>query len=515
MAPKRAVAAGALLLLAAWWVLDHRGGPSVPPPPSGPDLLEEPREPRPAPLAPAGPLAAGERRAGPQGRWLSGLVLAAPGDRPLPGANLSLHLLSEECLQPRLGPAVASACSGPNGSFRIGPAAPSASLLLVARAAGHAELRRALDSGMLAEPVTIRLEPGRSVAGVVLDAGSGAPLPGARVAAREGQGPETETDPAGRFLLEGLPRDRAATLIAATPTHAAAMIAHAPGEPEPRFLLTAHRALRLRLLLPPRRQAPARIRITGMELPAPEERHPASAFAPGPWVCEEPWPPQGILLLRRFGPGSHRLRVESLGGPALAGETEPFALEPEGVLDLVLDLLPAPVLQGRVLDERGAPLAGVEVWTTGGGSRVRTDEAGRFRLEPAPAAPGVLLARRRGLAALALDIGQGRRLQGGEVGDLVLPDRTGRVAGTVRDGQGNPLDGALVLLASSGLPAGEWFARTARGGRFELGDLPWGRWELFLLPPGSSPPLSFAGESPRARFEFTPAQPRADLSLGF
>jgi hypothetical protein len=82
---------------------------------------------------------------------------------------------------------------------------------------------------------------------------------------------------------------------------------------------------------------------------------------------------------------------------------------------------------GRVRDSTGAPIPGVEVGVKGAGVRVRSDEAGAFRVSGLLAGPALLTARRLGYQEYALPL----RLRDGEVRevDIVLAATPAQVEG--------------------------------------------------------------------------------------
>ncbi len=182
-----------------------------------------------------------------------------------------------------------------------------------------------------------------------------------------------------------------------------------------------------------------------------------------------------------------------------------------------LALEPAMVVSGRVVDERGQGVAGVEIRTApqmGGRSNLsqirrigrsnssgmlRTDGSGRFRLSGLGSGLGYTLRlTRSGFAPLRAEIPPlepGR--PGSELQLVMLQGRTafGRVLGPSEA----PVAGARVTLRSAAStdprarmrqmfqPEAGYEAATGEGGRFELTDLPAGSFDLEVRGRGYAP----------------------------
>jgi RNA polymerase sigma-70 factor (ECF subfamily) len=164
--------------------------------------------------------------------------------------------------------------------------------------------------------------------------------------------------------------------------------------------------------------------------------------------------PGGRVSFADLASGAYRVRVELGVGAAVdvrAGEEA----------RAVLRLLPGPVLAGRVIDERGAPVAGAGVWASSAGASgylggrpfsrfiadgfvALTNENGEFRL---PTARGIALvgARKVGRAPSAVHHTAHRAADPAPL-ELVLAGVGGAVRGVVSAPEGRPVEGALVFL---------------------------------------------------------------------
>ena len=154
-----------------------------------------------------------------KGRRLTGRVISADTGRPIGGANVG-------CQSPGYGkiwggrPRTdwAGALSGPDGRFEITglPDAPAKSL--AARHANWPETEVPL-ADPPAEPIIVRMRPGRSVTGEVFDR-LGRPAVDGEVRAVQVSGPDrrsictSNVDADGRFRMNGLPADQRVWLLA-------------------------------------------------------------------------------------------------------------------------------------------------------------------------------------------------------------------------------------------------------------------------------------------------------------
>jgi protocatechuate 3,4-dioxygenase beta subunit len=168
--------------------------------------------------------------------------------------------------------------------------------------------------------------------------------------------------------------------------------------------------------------------------------------------------------------GHYVLRATSqdrAAAPDLAIDTDGVHAR-EGV---VLHVVMGAALRGLVVDERGAPVAHADVvldWKS-----TTTDDAGRFSVTGL--APGELdvmaHTARAGSPSTKLTIARDGRA------DVRLVVQPSSLAGIVVDPAGAPVEGVRVT-ATSDDPHGIGSDRTDAHGRFDLGGLPPGRYEL-------------------------------------
>lgn len=169
--------------------------------------------------------------------------------------------------------------------------------------------------------------------------------------------------------------------------------------------------------------------------------------------------------------------------------------EVEGVARL--ELRPGGVIEGRLVDPLGRPLAGLvctlrhaprrhdtrrdllpdpqPLLADAGVSAVRSDAEGRWRFDGlVPGLWTVALADRGGVS-LEVDLAQGARR---DIGDLLVPPASGsaRITGEVRDQDGQAMAG--VRVEGWHVAQGRRRTLTDAAGRFALADLAPGEWSL-------------------------------------
>lgn len=209
---------------------------------------------------------------------------------------------------------------------------------------------------------------------------------------------------------------------------------------------------------------------------------------------------EGRFLFEDVEPGTVRLMAFAEGRqPAeLGGIAAPPGKDVEGI-ELVL--APGAVVEGRVLDAAGKPVAGAMV------QPVESEMGARMRMSSGGATDGDGLYRIEGLApgtrSIEAQDGQGRRA----VGELEVRPGTNRldlrfrggheIAGRVLDPEGAPAAGAEVALTSAGRMGGEQQTVSGTDGAFRLDDVEDGEYRLLASKEGyartESDPLRVAG----------------------
>ncbi|HVJ14123.1 MAG TPA: carboxypeptidase regulatory-like domain-containing protein [Polyangiaceae bacterium] len=188
--------------------------------------------------------------------------------------------------------------------------------------------------------------------------------------------------------------------------------------------------------------------------PAPPGRDHSAAPAPDDFEIEpfEPWvsSSDGSFVARPVTPGRVRALVRH---PAyVEGASELVSLAPGGEAEVRVVLLQGGTLEGRVVDDRGDPVADAEIEISAQrGSMVRatlTATDGRFEFAAVPAEVIVSVTRREDIGRVALRktlrVGEGERA---EV-ELVLPAAREPVRILVEDPDGQPLELAEISALS-------------------------------------------------------------------
>jgi len=271
-----------------------------------------------------------------------------------------------------------------------------------------------------------------SVKGQVLDAETGEPLAGVTVAVGE---KELLTDAQGSFTVVGLERLRPVRVQA--PGYRPLQGASVPGglaSWQPAFTLALDPVVLTGVVRDVGTQAP----IPGATVRVGEHEVLAGA--------------DGSYAVKRVLPG-----VEVSARAPYHQAARPVTYSGQETVDLWLEYLPTTIMVQDV--SGGQPLAGAQV--TAGGATVQSDEKGRVifaRLQPETEV-------RASLAGY-----EEARGQAGPGDTLVLSLRRSAVRGTVRDQNGKPVAGALVLARVAGQEPR--LAYTDAEGRYELQGLP-------------------------------------------
>jgi hypothetical protein len=352
-------------------------------------------------------------------------------------------------------------------------------------------------AGQSPEPVTLTLEERGTLRGRLLEAETGKPIPGGRLALDDG--PVLVADADGRFELGGLARGSHEVFVVA------------PGRQRLRVLFDTTARADSELDIPVPRGGKIVGRVTDLDgRPIPGAyvgRHTSGSFtsinalfepcAPdGSFTYDDAVPPDQPTRLTASAPGyeddeSNRLLVPA-DGPAPRAE---FRLRPkptERAGARAPDGEPRRVVSGVIRGPDGQPREGVVVrWGYQpyvSALQTRTDKDGRFRLALVPDVAGMLAVLPRDLAPAFPHVPAG----GDQVVELGLaPGHTAR--GAVRDDTGRPLAGVRVVavIPSPDPQIGNpyWLTeaavRTDSEGKFELKGIP-DRARFDFLRPGLS-----------------------------
>jgi beta-lactamase regulating signal transducer with metallopeptidase domain/protocatechuate 3,4-dioxygenase beta subunit len=442
--------------------------------------------------------------------WSEGEVVVLPRNdgrprgpvelRLAPGRSIRARVVDAATGRPIAGATVHAAIDGltadprtdAEGMATFGPL-PARSWTLYAWAEGHARQVREIDleADLEADAVEFRLTAGGRLEGVVTDE-AGQPLQGVRtrlIAASDWRWwPESVmTDAAGRFAIDGLPRDVSMNVSTFRPDL---------GETSRFVRLTSERQrLEVSLVARPfggsvagtvtdeqgRPIAGARVVNLGGEYQA--ERREATTGADGRFRLDDLYtnrnnidgegtePHRTILVVAPGYQPTRRRKTD--GGPREQPVEVSFTLEP------------GRTIRGRVVDEAGQPIEGVEAnpdSTLLGPypiALVYTDEDGRFGFDSMPTEVRFEF-RRRGFGSPAY------RVLSADSGEAtVVMGRLGRITGRVVDARtGQPLKAFFVHLDYGGggpdeshempygmpmTPVGQPFE--AADGRFTLGGM--------------------------------------------
>jgi hypothetical protein len=421
--------------------------------------------------------------------------------RPIAGA--AVQLLPAARLPPEEIPA---GFTGEDGLFRVAGLAPGR-YDLVARAAGRSKV---VVPGILVPPEggeqdlgTVTLPPALELVGRVEDA-EGRPLAGATVAyhadvhdslswRRQTMLPPTgaaSTAADGGFVIGGLGRGEQVALTASMAGHASlSLVTDALPLAEP-LLLTLAPAARL-----------AGTVVDGAGNPVPSARLMAMAEeTTGRRPLSVRADERGRFAFEDLAAGVYQLHVsaQDFQNHTISG----LEARAGGGEEIEIVLQRGGVVEGVVLGPDGEPVPDVAVHAgppgarRGGGHRVSSDAAGRYRLGGLPAGDLTVRAEHPTLGSAA----QAVRLEGvGPVrADLRFTAAGVTVSGTVVDADGVPVAGATVSLRATDA----WRPTTvdsAADGSFEVRDVRPGSYVLAAEKGNAAPaaldaPLQVAGE---------------------
>jgi beta-lactamase regulating signal transducer with metallopeptidase domain/protocatechuate 3,4-dioxygenase beta subunit len=442
--------------------------------------------------------------------WSEGEAVVLPRQDGKPHGPLELHLAPGRSIQARVvdaatGRPIAGATvrapfdgltvdprTNAQGLATLGPL-PARTWALVAWADGHARQERVADLENQEQAlVHFRLTAGGRLEGVARDE-TGQPLPNVRTRLIAGSDyrwwPDTAlTDPEGRFVFDGLPRDVSINVHTFRTDR---------GESS-RFVRLSSDRQRLEVSLAPR---PFGGSVAGIV--ADEQGQPIAGARVvnigNEWFPERretTTGPDGRFRLDDLF--TNQRQYYEMGGPqpyrmilALAPGHQPTAMPVEAgprdrPTEVKLTLKAGHTIAGRVVDESGHPIEGVLVKTDGSlgewflSERLFTDEEGRFRVDQLDA-QALFEFTRRGHGSVS------NRLLAADAGETtVVMGPLGRIAGQVVDARTErPLAAFFVHLdhgtSQQGEPShmpylvpmtstGQAFSEVADG-RFTLGGM--------------------------------------------
>ncbi len=447
-----------------------------------------------------------------RGARLAGVVFG-PDGAPTPGAVVRALARASDPMGAPPASASTVVASGADGVFLLEGLAPDTPYDVVASAPGAAEARVGPTVATTAQPpprVEVRLAPLRTVDVTVVDADTDAPVVGATVrasvpsAVAPSSRPGVVTDVEGRARIEIAP----GVDVTVVATHDDYLRAEGTKvvDGAPRVALRLRRALAISgTVVQPDGTPAVAARVTS------ETR--------GRWVRPTQTDAQGRFRLTSLEPGTYDLEARLLKAERV-GLVATAAVE-AGTADVVLKLArpegQATGLVVRVLGPDGKPVprAYAQLDFPDGASNGSSVEGGVAIVDLSGRAAGfagatVRVERARGSSDTPLPFGPGRvgPLTGNETEVEVRLPIEATVTGVVRDPDGAPVAGAVVLAASPAQANDlEWAfesdgvvvprARTDADGRFRIGGLGDGaEVELHVAPPPAFPP---PGARPGAR----------------
>jgi len=306
--------------------------------------------------------------------------------------------------------------------------------------------------------VELLLTPESSVSGTVIDAASGAPVPGARVLVGTNDwgwdsGASTFTDEHGAFRLARLTPGR---YIAVARTD------HGYGRTEGSTLVGLGQHVDgLVVKLFPAVRIEGSVLVAGTKQPCPTP--------PGVWLhdratqrtVEVRSEPDGRVWAEGVLPGTYAVEVFCRGYQARE-KYDPLIVADKDRLGLVWEVDAGATVRGRVLSKRGTPIADAEVSarSVGGDARAKTGWGGdRSAADGAYALEGLRPGTYKidvesddGIGpqeGFKLDVAAGATVER----DLVLDD-TGTITGRVVDSEGTPVSG--IGVHARPLAGGSW-----------------------------------------------------------
>ncbi len=433
-----------------------------------------------------------------------GRVLDAK-EQPLPGAKVALYRVDplNPWTQVPTSPALASAVSGADGRFLVGPAPAGDRLRLRAEATGYGARTEYVSSRGTC--IDVILEEGGTLVVRVKDE-AGAALAGAKVSAQAGPswgGAVTAQD--GTARLDSLSIGQVQVRIEAdgfAPATTGDVTIAAGATVEKGFVLRKGQEITGRVLEEVGSRAVAGATVTSQwwGMAGQQESSPVTTDADGRFTMRVPCGPgEYIQLFARkegVGTGMGGIQVPAANQAPARGAGRETELRLRSGADL----------EGVVVDADGRPASGATVvYANSLGNKswaelsTTTDAEGRFAL---PVPPGMAKESQFQLGAKGKGSGLGFAIvQSGKAPVRIRLMGGGIVQGTVKDGKGQGVEGALVALQYDwnrrgvpvpGLEGNPWqygqllgdarlaspYATTDAEGRWRVEDAPLGNYTV-------------------------------------
>lgn len=313
-------------------------------------------------------------------------------------------------------------------------------------------------SGTTTDVDEITLVSGNIVRGQVVEEGNGKPLEGIRVSS---SGLHTFTGAQGQFVLNGVSARSGVTLVARGKRHSAKLI----------YVHTA-----------------------SGELPYVKIELARGGVIHGTVTDHEGKPAEGVTVSADAGNVDNREKTDAAGRYRLEGiplnacgvnvvawckgrfetrGTVPGFSPGTNEFRLDLQLAEGFALSGRVMDQRGMPVAGAKLYTDWSPSEIlaHTGADGSFTIDGATDRMDLLTARKEGYAPASLDLQRPEADARERIELVLLEGKT--VSGRVIDEQGAPVAEALVHIRTETRHTGPQFHTLCdEVGRFLFEDLP-------------------------------------------
>ncbi len=415
-----------------------------------------------------------------EGGRIDGVVLGA-NDKPIVGATVQIMpgAISMEEMGMNIGklieqldrdpPALAKAETGTTGKFSAGPVAPGP-ITVVARAPGYGVAVRqsmATPTGAAGGPVTMRLSNAEAVKGQVVDVNGGG-IAGARIALMDPSDSETgfygrqfvETDGGGHFVVDSPPEAKRLMAIVAADGYPTFVDRVDPAKGDLRIVLEGGAMVTLRFMSADRGEPIGDAHIVAMfskkKTMGADGGNLVTGVTDGTGRVEVQSQAGYLMMVffRHDEVGTNMFMPQMMRGMGqnafLQGPEDTQVKKGSNRLEFKVPV--GVTIKGRVTDESGEPLAGVQLgmagFGIGGGSRALSAEDGTYELKGAMRMQ--MLAMRAKRAGYVQDPKSMQVKMGDEADAEVLHDVTMRraatVSGRVVNAEGEGIGGAEVRL---------------------------------------------------------------------